>query len=102
MKKDKYYKAFTLMSQDYNAISEHSNQFIMMTRKQETDWENAQIAQYMQLPEKFLDFEIQRRANLTNEQKDMEEMSLVFFRSRKDAKELVAEYKNWNKTQVTL
>jgi hypothetical protein len=95
-------KAMRLMMQDYTAISKHSNQFIMMTKKQEAEWENAQIAQYMQMPEVFLDFELERRSGLTEAQKELEEFSLVMFRSRKDAQELVAEYKLWLRAKVSV
>ena len=88
-------KATKLMMQDYSMISQHSNQFIMMSKAQEVSWENSQIAQYMQMGEKFLDFEIQRRSKLTEDQKEAEAFNLVMFGHRVEAKTLAVMFMEW-------
>ncbi len=95
MKQTKLDKAMRLMTGDYVLMSEHSNMFLMMTKKQETDWENAQIAQYMQMPEGFLDYELQRRQKLTKEQLSDEALHWMITGSRVDAKELAVGYMEW-------
>ena len=88
-------KATKLMMQDYTMISRSSNQFIMMTKAQEVSWENSQIAQYMQMGEKFLDFELERRSKLTEAQKEDEAFNLVMFGFRVAPKELAVMYMEW-------
>ena len=95
MKQNKFDKAMQLMHTDYSLLTEYSNMFIMMDKKQEAAWEKAQIAQYMQMPEGFLDFEIQRRKKLTKEEKSNEALHWMIFGSRVDAKELAVAYMDW-------
>lgn len=95
MKESKLDKALLLMCGDYALMSENSNMFLMMDKKQETDWENAQTAQYMQMPEGFLDFELQRRKKLTKEQLSDEALHWVLTGSRVNAKELAVAYMEW-------
>ena len=42
----KFDKAFKMMQLDYIFNSEHSNMFLVMTKAEETKWENETIAYY--------------------------------------------------------
>lgn len=48
-------KARKLMQREYIKLSNHSNIFLTMTKKQELEWENKTIAKYMKLTEAELD-----------------------------------------------
>jgi hypothetical protein len=48
-------KARKLMQREYIKLSNHSNIFLTMTKKQELEWENNTIAKYMKLTEAELD-----------------------------------------------
>ena len=85
-------KAMRLMHQDYSLMSTYSNMFLVMTKAQEQKWENDQIAQYMQMGEKFLDFELERRSNLTESDKANEALNWGIFGWRVEPKKLAVMY----------
>lgn len=88
-------KAMRLMHQDYSLMSTYSNMFLVMSKAQEQKWENDQIKQYLQMGEKFLDFELERRSKLTEDDKANEALNWGIFGWRVEPKELAVMYMEW-------